>query len=121
MKKILVIDDEPSITMILKEFLTDEGYEVYALDNGDSALEKLNSGIIFDLIIVDLKIPGTSGKTLIKSIREHPKLSEIPVIIITGFEKTSDDFPAEDTYQALFTKPFMLEEVLDEINRLLSP
>jgi len=118
MKRILVVDDEPSIVMIMEEFLSEEGYEVHTAMDGDKALAMVDSEIPFDLALVDLRIPGVSGKEIIHKIRQTSRLEGMPIIVITGFEKNSEDFPPENSYQSLFTKPFMLEDILEEIQRL---
>jgi DNA-binding response OmpR family regulator len=118
-KHVLVIDDEPSLVMIFEEFLSDEGYHVLTASSGYEGLTKLNSEPPPNLVMVDLKMPGISGKIVIQKMRENPLFCEIPVIIITGSEKNDLDFPPDETYQDIIFKPFRLEEVLAKIKALI--
>jgi DNA-binding response OmpR family regulator len=120
MKRILVIDDEPSLVMIFEEYLSDVDYHVLTASSGEEGLIKLNSEHPPDLVMVDLKMPGISGKMVIQKMRENFMFHEIPVIIITGSEKNDVDFPPDGSYQDVIYKPFRLEEVLDKIKELIS-
>lgn len=109
-KKILIIDDEPTIVMILDELLSEQGYDILKAYSGEEGLRLFNSKTPPDLVITDLKMPGISGKAVIQAIRENPK--EIPIIIVTGCVMNGD-FPEEGSYQAIFYKPFDIEKFKD--------
>jgi CheY-like chemotaxis protein len=119
MKRILVIDDEPSLLMIFEEFLSEFGYAVITASGGAAGLGKLASEAPPDLVLVDLKMPGTSGKEVIQKMRQNPRFCETPVFIVTGSEKNDIDFPPDGTYQALIDKPFRLEEVLAKVEEYI--
>lgn len=119
MKRILVIEDEPTINMILEEVLTDEGYEVLTALNGQSGLKVMEEEALPNLVITDLRMPDISGRTVVETIRANPKLEEIPVIIISGAVSESDEFPAEGSYQAHLGKPFDLIDVISTVEELL--
>ena len=59
MKRILVVDDEPNIRDVLKMLLEEDGYEVETADNGRRAIEMLENAALPDLVISDLKMPGS--------------------------------------------------------------
>ena len=82
MSKILIIDDEPDIRLLMQEILEDEGYEAFAAENADKARE-LKSEIKPDVILLDVWMPGTDGITLLKEWSENEGLS-CPVIMISG-------------------------------------
>ncbi|TGL56211.1 response regulator [Leptospira ognonensis] len=82
MIRILIVDDEEDIRIALKRVLNREGYEVLLSDSVESALELINSGATFDLVISDILMKGLSGIDLIKHISD--KLLNLPVILITG-------------------------------------
>ncbi len=119
MKTILIIDDEPSIVMILKELLSNQGYNILTAFNGSDGINLLVNKKSPDLVLLDLNMPGTSGKMVIDTMRKHTALSNTPVIIITGAIRNQIDFPEEGSYQALINKPFELEEVLSKVKELL--
>jgi two-component system, OmpR family, alkaline phosphatase synthesis response regulator PhoP len=118
-KRILVIDDELSLVMVLEELLSDEGYHVLTATGGQEGLTVLNSGHPPDLVIVDLKMPGTGGKVVVQTMRQNHKLNTLPVIILTGSVPHSADFPPEGSYHAVIYKPFHLEEVLAKVQELI--
>ncbi len=119
MKRILVIDDEPSLVMIFEEFLSDAGYHVLTASDGEEGLSKLNSEPPPDLIMVDLKMPVLGGREVIAKLRQNPLFCEIPVFIVTGSAKNDTDFPPDGTYQAIIGKPFLLEEVLAKVEEFI--
>lgn len=105
--KILVVDDETMMTELLSDHLGDEGYEVYAANSADRALELLPKNP--DLIILDINMPGMDGLELCQNIREHVSCPILFVTAriteqdkITGLQYGGDDY---------ITKPFSLKEL----------
>ncbi len=78
---ILIVDDEPGIRQLLSQILTDEGYEPSAVASGEEALE-LVEGELFDLMLLDLWLPGIDGLEVLKQLREAGH--GLPVIVISG-------------------------------------
>jgi len=117
--RVVVVDDEPSITMILEEILKEEGHRVFsannALDGLDMVLQELP-----EIVLVDLRMPVMSGKSFIENIRSHPELDHIQIVILTGSVPGLDDFPDEDSYTAIITKPFDIFEVAATVSSLAS-
>lgn len=117
--KILIIDDESVITMILKEILCDAEHEVLTANNGLSALKMLEQFLKPDLIMVDLLMPGMGGCDFIERINADPKFKGIPVILITGFVPSIEDLPPSGSYQDIICKPFDIDDVVMKVNKLL--
>jgi CheY-like chemotaxis protein len=115
---VYTIDDNPLISMVIKLALSDEGHNVVAFDNCLKAYAKLEKGIKPDIILVDLKMPGMSGKDLVEKMRSDQRYDYIPVTIITGSIPTAEILPPKDAYQALVIKPFDLQELIDTVKRL---
>jgi len=118
--KILVVDDEPTILRFLSQILTDEGHRVETLDNATEALEKIKSER-YNLILLDIKLPGMSGMELYKEIKRIARTLARRVVFITG------DVMATDTRNFLsrakapyINKPFDAEKLIKEINRILA-
>ena len=116
-KKILVVDDEPSICDILEKFLKKKGYDIYRASDGKKAIALVESTSI-DLIVSDIKMPGMSGVELLQKLRENGKT--MPVLITTGFPTLDTAIEALKlgAYDYL-TKPFHLEEIGEKIRRAL--
>lgn len=81
-RRILVVDDQESMRVLLKDMLKVMGYEVSVAEGGEEALT-LMSGTQFDLLLTDLNMPGMDGTALLKAVKsDYPGL---PVVIITGY------------------------------------
>ena len=108
--RILVVDDESSIRDLLAKTLSLSEYDVDTAADGRAALERLRL-FPYDLLIVDLNMPGIDGLTV---IREAKRLkADIPVIVITGFSTESDAIEALNLgVTGYLTKPFRIPQVL---------
>ena len=115
-KKILVVDDEPQITRVLRRSLAAHRYEVRTAADGLSALDTLHD-FQPDLVITDLQMPEMDGIELCRQIR---KISQMPIIVLSvkGEEKTKVaalDAGADD----YVTKPFGIDELLARVRAAL--
>ena len=72
----------------------------------------------FWLSLTDLKMPRTSGRCLIESLRSNPRTSALPVILVTGAVPSIDDFPPDGSYDCLIMKPFDIWDVVDTVGRI---
>ena len=115
MKQLAIIDDDPEIRKLLDQYLTKNGFEVDAFNDGESFLEANETK--FSLIILDIGLPGIDGLEVCRKIRQN---SNIPIIMLTaasddldrilGLELGSDDYMG---------KPFNPRELLARIKALL--
>lgn len=113
---ILVVDDDNRIRVLLNRFLSENGYRVTAAENAQSARARIES-LSFDLLIIDVMMPGQNGFDLAASIRET---SDVPILMLTaqgnpgdrirGLEIGADDY---------LPKPFEPRELLLRINNIL--
>ncbi|HCC47327.1 MAG TPA: diguanylate cyclase response regulator [Elusimicrobia bacterium] len=118
-KKVLVVDDDPNVGLLVSAVLKKYNYTVATLNHGDEVLPFLKENKP-DLILLDLRMPGIDGYSLCRRIREAPDTRDIPVIILSGvaevdarvntIELGADDF---------ITKPFDVRELRARINRIL--
>jgi two-component system, OmpR family, KDP operon response regulator KdpE len=114
--KILVVDDEPQITRILKRSLTAHRYEVRTAPDGDTAIDTFND-FSPDLIITDLQMPEMGGLILCREIR---KLSAVPIIVLSVRGEESTKVAALDAgADDYVTKPFGMEELMARIRAAL--
>lgn len=112
MKQILIIEDDINIAELEKEYLQLNGYKVEISQDGAQGLKKALMGI-YDLIIVDLMLPGKDGYTIVKEVRDK---YEIPIIIVSARGEDIDKikglgFGADD----YLTKPFSPAELVARI------
>ncbi len=117
--KILVVDDEPEIRELLSMVLSKEGYEVETTGNAVDVLEKLK-GKQFDLILLDIKIPGMSGIDLYRHLEETTPSTAKNIIFITGdvIGANTRDFLAK-VEAPYITKPFNIRQLKEDIDHIL--
>ncbi len=119
-KKILVIDDELSIRMLLENFLS-KTYEVITKNDGMEGVHWLESGNMPDLIVADIQMPNMDGYDFIRNIRASGFFKEIPLIMLSGIESSQEKVKclklgAND----YMVKPFNPEELSIRIELLLA-
>lgn len=115
--RILVVDDEPSITLALATKLRREGYHCVTASSGEEALAAFSADA-FDLVITDVRMPGLSGIDLLKHVKAHD--SEVQVIVMTAYAEVSFAVEAlrlnADDY---LLKPFDIDELSHSVARAL--
>lgn len=117
MHRILVIDDESSIRELLKDFLTSKSFEVVTASDGESGLALLKSDK-FDLLLLDLMMPGLSGLDILREI--NAEKIDIPSIMITAYASVPTAVEAIKLGAFDYiTKPFVLDDVYMAIKRAL--
>ena len=112
MSRILLVEDEEKLARFVELELSHEGYEVEKAFDGRTGLEKAEAGG-FDLMLLDIMLPGINGLEVLRRIR---KTSSLPVIMLTARDAVMDkvtglDMGADD----YITKPFSIEELLARI------
>ncbi|HET9166354.1 MAG TPA: response regulator transcription factor [Candidatus Angelobacter sp.] len=110
--RILVVDDEPQITRVLKTTLQAQGYEVKTAADGEAALN-LSMDWIPDLIVTDLSMPLMTGIELCRLVRER---SQVPIIVLSVREEERNKIAALDAgADDYVTKPFSVNELLARV------
>lgn len=114
MKRILLVEDDPSLGFVIQDNLSLKGYDVVLCADGETAEQKFLSGAAFDLCILDVMLPKKDGFSLARSIKR--KDDQVPIIFLTaksmvedkltGFHAGADDY---------VVKPFSLEELFCRI------
>jgi two-component system KDP operon response regulator KdpE len=114
--RILVVDDEPQIRRVLRTTLSAHGYEVHDARTGDDALMAVRDQR-FDLILLDMNMPGLGGLETCRSIRAS---SEVAIIMLTVRDTEKDKVAALDAgADDYVTKPFSMPELLARIRAAL--
>ncbi|BCB96203.1 two-component system response regulator [Dissulfurispira thermophila] len=113
--KILIIDDEPIITYSLQRYLSDKGYDVTAVTEGNKALSLLDTED-FDILLTDLKMQPVSGLEIISNLKK--KNFKGRIIIMTAFCREHADEIENLKVDAILEKPFELQYLLDKIKEL---
>ena len=117
MKKILIIDDEVNVALLLSKFLTRNGFDVQTASNGTAGMECLKNGN-FNLVLCDFRLEDTDGREMLKNIKlQYPKTG---VIIITGYSdiKMAVELIKMGAYDYI-TKPLYPDEILNTVNKAI--
>jgi phosphate regulon transcriptional regulator PhoB len=119
LKHVLVVDDEADIADLVVYNLKKEGFAVDSASDGEHALAKIRKGK-YDLVILDLMLPGVQGMDICRIIRNDPKTARLPIIMLTakgeevdriiGLEMGADDY---------MTKPFSPRELIARVKAVL--
>ena len=118
--KILVIDDELSIRLLLENFLSQD-YDVVTKSDGAEAMEWLE-GNLPDLIICDIQMPNMDGYQYVKQVRNRGYTKHTPVIMLSGSEASKERIKCYRLgAQDYLTKPFNPEELEELIKKNLFP
>jgi len=120
MTHVLVVDDQESMRSITSQMLIDAGYKVTQAEDGEEGIKKFEADpASFDLVMADVNMPKKDGFELLKSIKEKdPKL---PVILLTGTNEDIAQYVGkEHKAEAVLTKPFILDEVMQVVKKVIS-
>ena len=113
---LLVVDDDTRIRNLLKQFLTENGFRVTVAGTAAEARRKLE-GLDFDLLIVDVMMPGESGVELTKSLRTQ---KDVPILMLTALSETDSRIAGlEAGADDYLPKPFDPRELILRINNIL--
>ncbi len=114
--KILVVDDEPDIVAILKEFLGRKGYEVIDALSGEEALNILDKKKT-DLVLLDLMLPGLKGPEAARIIkRKHPT---VKIVTLTAYPDMGESLLHENLLDGVFIKPIRMQELFKRLLDIL--
>ena len=117
MLRILVVDDEVAILLMLEELLTDAGYAVLTARDGREALARLGE-VRPDLIVCDVMMPRLDGRQLCRVIHADPVSHGVPVVLMSaGYQRV--EASAEAPYAAFVRKPFQVPALLATIEQVL--
>jgi len=122
-KKIMVVDDEESLLQLVAAILGNEGYEVIQAANGKECLDKLKKETP-DLILLDVMMPGMTGREVLENIRKNPKTKNIKVILLTVIRYVELGKLGKDMFKSLkvidyITKPFENDDLIKRVKKVL--
>ena len=115
---ILIIDDDPVITFLLRSFLEKAGYKCLVARDGDSAWQVLSPDV--SLVLLDIMMPGQNGPEILRRMRLDPMLADIPVIFVTGRTDAATRIQCLAMGAVGFVvKPFHAKDVLAQVRQAL--
>jgi CheY-like chemotaxis protein len=117
--RVLVVDDHSTNLRLIGGVLESQGYSHVTANNGETALQLLEQEQ-FDLVLLDIQMPGLSGTEVAKRIRSNPKTSSLKLIAVTALAMPGD---REEILRAGFdgyvAKPFKIPELLEAVRNVL--
>ena len=114
---ILIVDDESDLTKTLKSFFTALGYDMLTAFDGDEAIKVIDAIHNIDLILLDMKMPGVDGVTILKKLKKDH--SKTKVIVITAYGKETKAVVEKIGINGFLTKPIDISQLLDRIKYVL--
>ncbi|MHA2086513.1 MAG: response regulator [Candidatus Thorarchaeota archaeon] len=123
-KKILVVDDNPDVTYLLKRILSKKGYTTREAHSGEECLELLkNENEKPDLIFMDVMMPYQSGWETARKIKTEPKTKDIPIAMLTVRKEPEDLLMSREYAMAdqHLCKPMDFDVILDTVDNLTRP
>ena len=116
---VLIVDDEPNIVHSLRFLMTDAGLDVRIARDGDAALAAIAQRIP-DVVLLDVKLPGSDGYEVCRTIRMNPAWREVRIIMLTARGRDSERAKGlELGADAYITKPFSTRELVEQVKRFL--
>lgn len=118
-KRLLLIDDDPNLILLVKDYLEFRGYEVITAENGQEALDVLQKDTP-DMIICDVMMPQMDGYSLVEHVRKDPRTSWIPVLFLSAKGQSQDRVKGLNTGADVYmVKPFEPEELVAQVESSL--
>jgi CheY-like chemotaxis protein len=115
---ILLADDDPSIRLLVADHLSELGYRVIAVSDGNEAFRQLNTDTRIDLLLTDIGLPGPSGRDV--AARARLRRENLAILFVTGYEsRAARRTEAVGRRIDLISKPFDLDRLAMRVRRLL--
>lgn len=115
----MLVDDDPNLVLLVRDYLEFRGYDVITAENGRVALETLEQELP-DLMICDIMMPEMDGYTLVQKIREDPRTRWIPVLYLSAKGQSQDKVKGLNTGADVYiVKPFEPEELVAQVESCL--
>ncbi len=119
MKNILLVEDNPMNMELVAEILESNGMEVTKAVDGPQALDIIKKNL-FDLVLLDIQLPGIDGLQVLKIIKEDPALQQIPVVALTAHAMQGDEQHfIEVGCAGYISKPIDVFQFMDQIHHFL--
>lgn len=118
MKKILVVEDDPSVRNLLREIFERAGYEVADAAHGRAALDLLGAAELPDIVTTDLMMPVMDGNELIRKMRDDSRTASIPIVVVSANADAVEGDRASERANGLVTKPFVAANLVRLVQSL---
>jgi two-component system alkaline phosphatase synthesis response regulator PhoP len=119
-KKVSVVDDDPSLLELISAVLEQEGYDIETYTNGEDFLKTLKTSKP-DIVLLDMMMPGMSGREVCEKVREDPETKDVKIIFVTvaKFSETGKETLEKMNVQDYVTKPFDNTDLVNRIKKVI--
>ncbi len=127
MARLLIVDDEPTLVLLMRTVLEKSGHAITEAGNGQEALLKLGvapedaSVELPDLVLLDVMMPIMDGVATAAAMREHPRAAKIPILIVTAKGDLRPLFETMPQVAGFFQKPFTPAGLREAVARAIAP
>lgn len=117
MSSVLIVDDEPDVRLVARIILEGAGHAVTDANSGEEALADLEGGDRFDVVLLDIRMPGIDGWEVLHRLRKNPgNFVDLPVVIFTADMSTIEGAPVAFADNEFFlAKPFAADQLISTI------
>jgi twitching motility two-component system response regulator PilH len=117
MQRILVVDDSPTEQNVIRQPLEASGYQVVIASGGEEGLDRME-GEPFDLLVLDVIMPGKNGFQICRQIRRDERWAELPILMLTSKDQDADRFwGLKQGATEYITKPFNPNDLVTAVRR----
>jgi len=117
-KRVMIVDDDPTLVRLCRLILEREGYQVLGIFSGGECLNSLRRGTV-DLILLDVMLQDMDGLELLGKIRANDYWRKIPVIVVTGLSKwQAENYARSNPVAGYLLKPFQVARLLEQVHRV---
>ena len=116
--RVLYIEDEEDTLQLVTILLENNGYEVVGAPNGEIGLQVMKEQKP-DVLLLDLMLPGMSGKAVYRKMKADEDLQNIPIILLTAWGASSGIGLSKDLVEEYLLKPFSSRDLLEAIHRVI--
>ena len=117
----MLVEDQDGLRTAVCKYLQKSGYQVDTFSHVDAAFDAITQGLLPDLIVTDVIMPGLDGYQLLKRVRADPRLCGVPVVLLTARGLSDDRIVGYNAgASAYVSKPFEPEELLSVVNAQLT-
>lgn len=121
MSLVLVVEDEEHIQQLIRIILEKHGHKVLTAGNGEIALEKLDTGLRPNLIILDIMMPGIDGLQVLGKLKQNQALRDIPVVLLSALAKENVVIQGIKLgAKGYIRKPFHPKDLIERVSPFLS-
>lgn len=115
-RHLLLIDDEADFLVLTRLLLEMEGFEVSTASSGEEAVALVDGGSSPDLVVLDQRMPGLTGVQTLAKLKDHGL--KVPALLLSAVDDI-DRVSAEGGFDAMLSKPFTIDDLLERVQDLL--